>query len=113
MRSVANSSLTSRGKRKRYSEGSVTRHATVHSTDAVFRSPVSIKVSSSICLIPSTEVTFSPDDWAPNGRRSPCSSTLTFITWSIIGSLKCSPGMVVAWYLPNRSTTACSCGSTV
>src|SRR3954469_24946028 len=35
------------------------------------------------------------------------------MTWSIMGILKWSPGGVVAWYLPNRSTTACSCGSTV
>ena len=27
--------------------------------------------------------------------------------------LEMEPGRVVAWYLPNRSTTACSCGSTV
>ena len=78
MRSVANSSFTSRGKRKRYCDGSLTRHATVHSTEAVFRSPVSIRVSSSSCLMVSP--VSSPADGAPNGRRRPCSSTLTFMT---------------------------------
>ena len=112
MRSAANSSLASRGKRNRYCDGSVTFHCTVHSTEAVFRSPVSIRVSSSWCRWV-VERSRRRETSAPKGRRRPCSSTLTFITWSIIGSLKCSPGMVVAWYLPNRSTTACSCGSTV
>jgi hypothetical protein len=91
----------------------VTFHCTVHSTEAVFRSPVSINVSSSLRSCAECALGSCPPETSPNGRRRPCSSTLTLSTSSTSGSFQCNPGIVVAWYLPNRNTTACSYGSTV